>query len=157
MVEAASPHILVAEDDAVCQKVARSLLEVAGYRVQLASTGAEVLELCSRHAFDAILMDCGLPDRNGYEVTSELRSQGNDTPILALSGDVTPQARERSLECGMNGFLLKPLQMLELLSALEEFCGLREAVSRRHLDEMWELDAAVTSDIVEAFLSTFPD
>jgi signal transduction histidine kinase/CheY-like chemotaxis protein len=115
-------RILVVEDDAVNQFVARRLLELLDCDVQTAANGAAALQLLDDHKFDVILMDCMMPVMDGYEATRRIRSQiecsWHNIPIIALSGNYSELDRQLSLICGMNAVLIKPLEINALHDAL---------------------------------------
>lgn len=106
-------HILLVEDDPVNQIVIKGLLGLVGCKVSVAGNGKEALALLTAPTshFDAVLMDVGLPDINGMEVTRQLRhsnSKLQDVPIIALTGHVSPKDQAECLNCGMNRFISKP-------------------------------------------------
>ncbi|HEY9789503.1 MAG TPA: response regulator, partial [Candidatus Obscuribacterales bacterium] len=123
--EPANPLILVVEDNAVNQRVARLQLEELGYRVHIVGNGREALEATTRLRYDLILMDCAMPEMDGYEATSRIRKQealiGRHTPIIALTAHSMPGDRERCLECGMDDYLSKPIAKDELGQAIKRW------------------------------------
>ncbi len=109
----AALHVLVVEDNLVNQKVATSILEKLGIKVELAPTGHEAVEKCQRHRFDMILMDCQLPGMNGLEATAQIRAQeadGQHVPIVAMTANAMKGDREKCLEAGMDDYLSKPVR-----------------------------------------------
>jgi CheY-like chemotaxis protein len=105
-------RILLAEDNAVNQKVAARFLELMGYRCDVASDGREALESLLRQPYDVVLMDVQMPEMNGYEVTGEVRrrfSPDRQPQIIALTAHATAQDREECLQSGMDDYLTKPL------------------------------------------------
>jgi len=128
-----SARILLVEDNAVNQRVAKRLLEKHSHHVRLAADGFEALQVVESEQFDLILMDLHMPRMNGFTAASEIRrfesTHGRRTPIWALTAAVSEADRERSLAAGMDGFLVKPLELKKLLSvidSLEALDGLRE-------------------------------
>jgi CheY-like chemotaxis protein len=123
--EPANPLVLVVEDNAVNQRVARLQLEELGYRVHIVGNGREALEATTRLRYDVILMDCAMPEMDGYEATSRIRKQealiGRHTPIIALTAHSMPGDRERCLECGMDDYLSKPISKDELGQAMKRW------------------------------------
>ena len=112
-------RILLAEDNEVSRLVAVKQLEALGREVDVANNGHEVLEALRQRSYSLVLMDCQMPELDGYQATRLIRNQGyskSDLPIIALTSYVFEEDRERCLEAGMNDFLSKPLS-LERLSA----------------------------------------
>ncbi len=124
-------RILLAEDDPSNQVPVRKLLENAGHEVVLAENGQQVLALLQSRDVDCILMDIQMPVMNGVETTREIRrledkknsghpeSQHSRIPIIALTAHAMTGDREFFLAAGMDDYLAKPLQIKELLQALE--------------------------------------
>ncbi len=120
-------RVLVAEDNAVNQRVIAMMLSRAGYSTTIVSDGIECLETLRTSAFDLILMDCHMPNLDGYETTRRIRSGDAgfgvmSIPILALTASVMEREREICREAGMDDFLTKPIHTKELVSAIERVC-----------------------------------
>lgn len=114
--------LLLVEDNQVNQRVAMALLKRLGATVVLAGNGLEAVELCRNRDFDAVLMDCHMPEMDGYAATEAIRRLSGERgrlPILALTAGVSGEEKRRALEAGMNGFLSKPISRDELAGALE--------------------------------------
>jgi two-component system sensor histidine kinase/response regulator len=119
-------HVLVAEDDPVSQKVALRLLEKRGYRVDVVGNGRSAVDACMRRAYDLVLMDCRLPELDGFEATKEIRRREpstRGTPIVALTASTALQ--QRCLDAGMSGHLAKPLRTDALDAVLREWIAPR--------------------------------
>jgi signal transduction histidine kinase/DNA-binding NarL/FixJ family response regulator len=120
-------RILVAEDNLVNLKLAQAMLETLGCRVDAALTGREAVEACMRNDYDLVLMDCQMPEMDGYEATREIRDlEGADpgrrrTPVVALTAHVLGGDRARCVEVGMDGFLCKPFAQDRLVRILKRF------------------------------------
>ncbi len=115
-------RILLAEDNAVNQRVALRLLERLGYRADVAANGLEVLEAVRKVPYDVILMDVQMPEMNGLEATRRLREEQAGRPgprIIALTANAMEEDRQRCLEAGMDDYLAKPIQVAALVAALE--------------------------------------
>src|SRR4029077_17832270 len=103
-------NILLVEDNPVNQLVAKRTLERRGHRVVLAETGREAIAVHAEQKFDVILMDIQLPDMNGFEATTAIRaaeraSNGDRTPIVAMTAHAMKGDRERCLDCGMDDYV----------------------------------------------------
>jgi len=115
------PAILVAEDNPVNQRVATRMLERRGFRVDVASNGREAVDLHRRGHYDLILMDCQMPELDGYAATAEIRraeSPPNRTPIIAMTANALQGDRERCLAAGMDDYLGKPVRATDLETVL---------------------------------------
>lgn len=125
------PTILYIEDNFDNQRLVQRVLETRGYRVVLAEDGPAGLAAARESRPALVLVDLNIPGLNGFETTTRLRSlpQLNDTPIIALTADVTPGARERALIAGCDGYLAKPIDARRLPGQIGEFiAGKREVV-----------------------------
>jgi PAS domain S-box-containing protein len=112
-----APHVLIAEDNFPNQKVAVLLLKKLGVRMDLAENGAAALEQAMARPYDLVLMDCHMPEMNGYEAAAEIRRRegpNRNVPIVAVTADVASGSRERAIEAGMNDFIGKPIHVSEL-------------------------------------------
>jgi signal transduction histidine kinase/CheY-like chemotaxis protein len=135
------PRILLADDNAVNRLVARRLLQKLGYEVDLVMNGREAVLATEVLRYDLILMDCHMPEMDGFEACEEIRRKNSrpDRPvIIALTASGTLSDRERSRKVGMDDYLIKPLDMYSLRTALqkwvpgrqEERRAMQEAVAR---------------------------
>ncbi|MCD8548509.1 MAG: ATP-binding protein [Aeromonadaceae bacterium] len=115
---AASPHILLVEDNRVNQQVALLMLKKLGCRVSLAENGEEALQKTLEETFDLVLMDCQMPVLNGYDATRRIRlsqpPQGRRLPIIAMTANDQPEERARCQAAGMDDFLAKPFRREDL-------------------------------------------
>lgn len=116
--------VLVAEDNRVNQKVAAALLRSFGLQVDVANNGIEALEKCSNNDYAVILMDCRMPEMDGYEATRRIRRLNRPrVPIIALTAGAAHADRQLALDAGMDGFISKPVHRDELARALEPLLG----------------------------------
>ena len=118
---AGTAHILVVEDNAVNQRVAVLYLKKLGYSTAIANNGREAVEAYAPGRFGGILMDCQMPEMDGFEATQAIRAApgGADIPIIALTANVLQGERGRCLAAGMNDYLSKPIDRDALASKLE--------------------------------------
>lgn len=119
-------HVLLAEDNVVNQRVAATILRKAGCEVVVAGNGQLCLDLALEGTFDIILMDCHMPEMDGYEATRNLRERGFRGPIIALTAAVTPEERDRCMESGMDDYLAKPFQPGELAGIISRWTRTRD-------------------------------
>jgi CheY-like chemotaxis protein len=131
--------ILVAEDNPVNREVAVRFLQKAGYSVSSVENGQEVLDRVHEEHFHLLVMDCGMPQMDGYETARRLRAsslpQAYNLKILALTASAGANDRERCLEAGFNDYLTKPFKgkmlektVLDLLFAAEELPSRRSSL-----------------------------
>jgi signal transduction histidine kinase/DNA-binding response OmpR family regulator len=116
-------RILVAEDNAINQKVALRILERLGYRADIVANGLEVLQAFTRQPYDVILMDVQMPEMDGCEATQRIRSHWADEHqprIIALTADALEGQREEYLNAGMDEYISKPMKIHELVDALKK-------------------------------------
>jgi len=120
-----SRRILLAEDNPVNRRLAVALLEKFGCQVDLASNGKDAVEMACRGPYEAIFMDCRMPELDGYAATREIRSRQPTVrvPIIAMTAHAIVGAREECLECGMDDYISKPIQPADLESALVKWCA----------------------------------
>jgi two-component system, sensor histidine kinase and response regulator len=116
-------NILLVEDNLINQQVAVGILQIQGYSVAVANNGREALEAHTRGGFDLILMDCHMPEMDGFEATKEIRARerssiGKRVPIVALTANAMAQDREECLNAGMDDHLSKPFSMLTMREML---------------------------------------
>jgi CheY-like chemotaxis protein/HPt (histidine-containing phosphotransfer) domain-containing protein len=116
-------RILLVEDDYFNEKVALRFLMQIGYQADVAGQGLEALEALRQHLYDVVLMDVQMPEMNGLETTQLIRQEWeSDCPwIIALTGETTLGDHQLCLSAGMNDYLRKPLQPVELVAALSRF------------------------------------
>jgi len=114
-------RILLVEDNEVNRKVATRLLAKLQLQVDIAVNGLEAVQKATENAYDLILMDCQMPEMDGYEATRTLRQHGVQTPIIALTANALEGDREKCLACGMNDYLSKPIQADKLRLTLAKW------------------------------------
>jgi signal transduction histidine kinase/DNA-binding response OmpR family regulator len=115
-------RILLAEDNAVNQKLALKLLSQMGYRADVAGNGLEAIEAIERQNYDLVLMDVQMPEMDGLEASRQICSRwprGERPRIVAMTANAMQGDRERCLEAGMDDYVSKPVRVDELVNALE--------------------------------------
>ncbi|MGB9378158.1 MAG: response regulator [Mycobacteriales bacterium] len=157
--------ILVVEDTPINQAVAVHLLEKCGFSAHLAADGRQALRALSQRTFAAVLMDCQMPELDGYETTREVRSReqgGSRVPIIAMTANSMSGERERCLAAGMDDYLTKPLSKKSLQETLDRWAPepvagqpgptrsdlLREDVTA----ELESLDSTRMADLLSSYL-----
>ena len=124
-----SGKILVVDDVDVNQFVAKSMLEHAGFSVDVASNGEDAINRWRNNEYDLILMDCHMPVMDGFQATEAIRKEETSetaVPIIALTANVLDSDRERCLNVGMNDFLSKPFEENDLLIILKKWLAQKE-------------------------------
>jgi signal transduction histidine kinase/CheY-like chemotaxis protein len=119
-------HVLVVEDSEVNQIVAVGILEHLGFTTDVADDGRTALERLRTTSYDAVLMDCQMPDIDGYQATRALRDlEGTTrhTPVVALTAGAVQGERERCLAAGMDDYLTKPISPVEVDAVLARWVG----------------------------------
>jgi signal transduction histidine kinase/DNA-binding response OmpR family regulator len=127
-------HVLVVEDNATNQLVAVGILRFLGYRSDVAANGYEALEAMERTVYDAVLMDCQMPEMDGYTATEIIRKNegaARHTPVIAMTAGATETDRERCLAAGMDDYLAKPVKTEHIDAALRKWALPREVAAAR--------------------------
>ena len=119
-------NILLVEDNLINQQVALGILQIQGYGVTVVNNGREALDAHAQGAFDLILMDCHMPEMDGFEATREIRGRerssiGKRVPIIALTANAMAQDREECLNTGMDDHLSKPFSLQTMQDMLDRW------------------------------------
>jgi PAS domain S-box-containing protein len=127
----AALRVLVAEDNAVNQRLTMRLLEKRGHQATLTTNGRQAVEALANQTFDLILMDVQMPEMDGFEATAAIRERekhnGTHIPIIALTAHAMKGDRERCMLAGMDGYLSKPIRPQELDALLQQYLVRRPA------------------------------
>ncbi len=113
-------RVLLAEDNEINRRVATLMLESLGHEVVAVENGKEAVERAASERFDVVLMDCYMPELDGFEATRQIRARGLTLPVFALTAASLAAERERCLECGMRDVLLKPIETRTLRLLLDQ-------------------------------------
>jgi two-component system, sensor histidine kinase and response regulator len=157
-------RVLLAEDNPVNQKVARIVLEKLGLEVEVVNNGRDAVEAWQKGKYDLILMDCQMPQLDGYAATRRIREeeelQGRHIPIVALTAHAMKGDDIKCLEAGMDDYLTKPLDRALLIACLEKHFGklvAAEAVSPPDSQAITRVHAAAPVDWPALLQSTDGD
>jgi signal transduction histidine kinase/CheY-like chemotaxis protein len=120
------PRVLIVDDNAVNQRVAARMVERLGGRADVAADGLEALDALHRIPYDIVLMDCHMPEMDGFDATRELRRREQDSgraplPVIALTAAAMTGDRDRCLDAGMTDYLTKPVRYDALRDVLEKY------------------------------------
>ncbi|MEI7430910.1 MAG: response regulator, partial [Betaproteobacteria bacterium] len=171
-------HILLVDDNPVNQKFVHVMLSKAGYKVDTAGNGLEALLALEKSSYDLVLMDCQMPEMDGYEATQVIRDVqskvlNHGVPIIAMTANAMTGDREKCLAVGMNDYIAKPVDSRNLLRKVEEIYG-RQPVDEGEMtvgevldaelepaleaddapDEQRVLDTALALDLMDGDLDT---
>jgi two-component system, sensor histidine kinase and response regulator len=120
----ARARILAAEDNQINQLVIRRLVQRLGYEIDIAASGHEAVAAAAAGGYAIVLMDCQMPDMDGFEATAAIRAlpgPANRIPVIAVTAHATPGDRERCLAAGMDDYLPKPILLNDLAQVLERW------------------------------------
>ena len=141
--------VLLAEDNPVNQEVAIGLLLMIGCRVDVANNGIEAINMATDNQYDLILMDCHMPELDGFMATSGIRDleaeqQAKRTPIIALTADVQKGIIDRCIDAGMDDYLSKPFNQDRLSATLSNWLKVKEDIDnhkKNNIDNIKKEDA----------------
>ncbi len=166
-------RILLAEDNAVNQRLGVRLLEKRGHTVIVANNGREALAAFTSDAFDLVLMDVQMPEMDGFEATAAIRAleldRGTYTPIIALTANAMKGDQKRCLTAGMDGYVSKPIQPAHLCEMIEHIVPPPDRLDHRpaamdehgcidvhEMMERFNNDLGLARELVESFFDESP-
>lgn len=129
-------RILLAEDNAVNQEVALAILTHAGFQVDIVANGIEAISALQNACYDLVLMDCQMPELDGYTATRRIREHDSGVlwpkiPIIAMTAHAMKGDREHCLEAGMDDYIAKPVEAKVLVDAVERWLGKAEVAEQQ--------------------------
>jgi CheY-like chemotaxis protein len=125
------------------------VLERCGFRAHVVNDGQEALDALSMQAYDAVLMDCQMPELDGYEATRELRRREGDgrrTPVIAMTAHAMTGDRERCLAAGMDDYIAKPVRSQALVAVLQRWIAKDQEGGERAAEETADLMASAPAN-----------
>jgi PAS domain S-box-containing protein len=156
--ETGNLQVLVAEDNKINREIILKILKQLDCSAEVAENGLEAIEISTKKSFDLILMDCQMPETDGYEAARKIRQTGknaDDVKIVALSANAEELERERCLQAGMDDFLCKPLTKESLGKILRKYFSGEKAFSNLDLEKKiihHSLSKIITTEVLESFL-----
>ncbi|HUP70837.1 MAG TPA: response regulator [Acidimicrobiales bacterium] len=159
--------VLLVEDDAVNRRVAVPMLEKMGYRVEVATNGREAVDAVARSAYGAVIMDCQMPEMDGYEATMAIRqseAEGYRIPIIAMTASAMKSDHDKCLAAGMDDYLSKPFRREVLDATLRKWTEQKdeppEQVTSAPLDagaleQLRELEVRSGRALVESLVGSY--
>jgi PAS domain S-box-containing protein len=133
-------RILLAEDNLINQKVAHHMLKSLGYTADLVADGQQAVEALTKINYDLVLMDCMMPNMDGFEASSIIRSQSScvldhNVPIIAMTANAMKEDRDKCLEAGMDDYVSKPVNKNVLAAVLEKWLSQARLLQRKNIDD----------------------
>lgn len=113
--------ILVAEDNLINQKVAKTIFKNLGYEISIANNGVEAVDMAIGQNFDIVFMDMMMPEKDGVQATRDLRKKGYNNPIIAMTANATKEGKNQAISFGMDGYITKPTKMEAIKKVLIKY------------------------------------
>ncbi|WP_153798920.1 response regulator [Foetidibacter luteolus] len=149
--------VLIAEDSVINQIFIKRALQKVCARIDVAENGAEAVAFASNNKYDLILMDLFMPELDGYTATEKIRKElGVNTPIIAITAVSLPGEEQKCIECGMNGYFIKPFTQ-ETIAILTRSYGVKQPVRFKEEHVFGDADLIVDLTILYALGDTTPE
>jgi len=162
-------RVLLAEDNAINQKVVSGMLASGGHQVIAVDNGEQAVAAVTRQVFDVVLMDIQMPVMNGFEATAAIReaerATGGHLPIVAMTAHAMTGDRERCLAAGMDGYVAKPIRIADLFATIAAAVGGEPSSDQptaaivdqeNLLIRAFAGNAALLADVTDAFIADTP-
>ncbi len=104
-------NILVAEDNMINQKVAKTIFKNIGFEIQIATNGIEAIDMVMNNNYDIVFMDMMMPEKDGVQATKDLRKKGYRGPIIAMTANASKESKNKAISSGMDGYITKPTKL----------------------------------------------
>lgn len=164
-------HVLVVDDNTINQNVALAMLKKLNIPADAVANGKEVIEIMKYKTYELILMDCQMPEMDGYEATTYLRDQMSYTmPIIAMTANAQKKDLDRCIKCGMNDYLVKPLTQQSFINMLHKWVDFNEITDNyeqadhehlvfdaKRMHHIFEDDPKGLLEVVGLVMDTVPD
>ncbi len=143
-------NILIAEDNPINQKIIRRMVNDLGCVAQVVENGLIALQTAQSRDFDLILMDCRMPEMDGYEATRAIRQQNKDVPIVAITANASEGEKELCFASGMNDFLSKPITKEKVFNAIEKYLAKGPSAKKQLESKMSQpkVDLAILDELM---------
>jgi PAS domain S-box-containing protein len=144
-------RVLVAEDNTTNQNIIRKMLHDLGCVPVLVENGRQTCETARNEKFDLILMDCRMPEMDGYEATKAIRQFDKEVRIIAMTANASEDDRNKCIECGMNDFISKPITKVKVLRCLIKY--LNKNNGSEAIVQLPEISSIVDATIIDDLMS----
>jgi len=131
-------HVLIVDDNTINQNVAKAMLKKQNIYADTVANGLEALDILKYKSYDLILMDCQMPEMDGYEATKRIRAKEyNKTPIIAMTASAQQKDLDLSLQAGMNDYLVKPLKQQGLINMIHKWVDFSHVTEKDNIYERY--------------------
>jgi CheY-like chemotaxis protein len=128
-------RILLAEDNPTTQSLVSVIMEQMGFDLTIVDNGQAAVEFLEKEVVDLVLMDCQMPQMDGFKATAELRAKGIETPVVALTANPREENEKQFLAAGMNDFLSKPFRLSAMRAMLQKWLAGKPQSVPSHVED----------------------